>query len=244
MEKVIHFVGWKNEYGNYKEVKIYDNDAKIYAQEHNILGNALTAYVINKYGQYAWDNMIYLQRIELVDDKNGYYKLHSTDCNKIYPDIYGKILLVNENKQIINTIDNEVLIDRLAELFPVDNYQWNNNETVKIADISNAIQNGEQEEIESFDTCSLIDKRSTDWHIRRILYFINHPEKIKDIQVENVYTWDYSDSKHKITNGNHRFMAALWLNKQGKMKKVHCLYFGREDILDYLKGESDEFPVH
>ena len=37
-------------------------------------------------------------------------------------------------------------------------------------------------------------------------------------------------------------MAAMWLNDQGKMNKVHCRYGGRLDVLDYLTGKLNECP--
>lgn len=30
-------------------------------------------------------------------------------------------------------------------------------------------------------------------------------------------------------------------NDQGKLKKIHCRYGGRVDILDYLRGKTDSF---
>ena len=46
-----------------------------------------------------------------------------------------------------------------------------------------------------------------------------------------------------IVDGNHRFMAAMWLHDQGKMEKVHCMYGGRTDLLDYLTGNTEEQPL-
>lgn len=37
-------------------------------------------------------------------------------------------------------------------------------------------------------------------------------------------------------------MAAMWLHDQGKMEKVHCMYGGRMDLLDYLVGKTDVCP--
>ena len=44
-------------------------------------------------------------------------------------------------------------------------------------------------------------------------------------------------------DGNYRFMAAMWLHDQGKMEKVHCMYGGRTDLLDYLTGNTEEQPL-
>ena len=34
-------------------------------------------------------------------------------------------------------------------------------------------------------------------------------------------------------------MAARYLYELGSLHKIHCLYAGREDVLDYLKGKLD-----
>lgn len=37
-------------------------------------------------------------------------------------------------------------------------------------------------------------------------------------------------------------MAARYLYELGSLHKIHCLYAGREDVLDYLKGKLDTMP--
>ncbi len=71
---------------------------------------------------------------------------------------------------------------------------------------------------------------------------INHPEEIRDIEIDNVCVDNYILPAPTIIDGNHRFMAAMWLNDQGKMDKVHCMYGGRMDLLDYLTGKTNECP--
>ena len=138
-----------------------------------------------------------------------------------------------------------ILIDRLAEFFPVESWCWNEGEVVELDNISCAIQNGQSEESEPFgDTWKhmCMESKSTEWHIGRILYFINHSEEIRDIEIDNLVDGEYICPTPVIIDGNHRFMAAMWLQDQGKIDKVHCLYGGRSDLLDYLKGKIDECP--
>ncbi|WP_347892381.1 hypothetical protein [Dorea amylophila] len=45
-----------------------------------------------------------------------------------------------------------------------------------------------------------------------------------------------------IIDGYHRWMAARYLYELGSLHKIHCLYAGREDVLDYLKGKLDTMP--
>ncbi|WP_138376772.1 hypothetical protein [Dorea longicatena] len=35
---------------------------------------------------------------------------------------------------------------------------------------------------------------------------------------------------------------ARYLYELGSLRKIHCLYAGREDVLDYLKGKLDTMP--
>ena len=138
-----------------------------------------------------------------------------------------------------------ILINRLAEFFPSESWSWNKGEVVELNDISLAIHEAQLEESSPFgDTWKhlCMENKSTEWHIGRIIYFINHPEEIKDIEIDNICVDNYILPAPTIIDGNHRFMAAMWLNYKGKMDKVHCMYGGRIDVLDYLTGKSNEIP--
>lgn len=138
-----------------------------------------------------------------------------------------------------------LLIERISEFYPVNSWSWNEGEVIELDDIACAIHNGQPEELESFgDTWEhlCMESKSTEWHIGRILYFINHPEEIRDIEIDNLYNRNYICPVPTIIDGNHRFMAAMWLQDQGKKDKVHCRYGGRIDLLDYLTGKTDVCP--
>lgn len=138
-----------------------------------------------------------------------------------------------------------ILIDRLSEFFPVKHWSWNTGEIIELNDIACAIHNAQPEESQPYgDTWKhpCIENKSTEWHIGRILYFINHPNEIRDIEVDNVCDYNYISPIPVIVDGNHRFVAAMWLHDQGKMDRVHCQYGGRQDLLNYLTGDSDELP--
>lgn len=139
-----------------------------------------------------------------------------------------------------------VLINRLAEFYADREMSWNSGEIVNLNNISCAICHMQSEEAEPYgDTWKYPCKenKSTNWHIGRIIYFINHPEEIKDIEIDNMCNGMYICPIPIIVDGHHRFMAAMWLNSQGKMDKIHCMYGGREDVLDYLTGNIDKCPV-
>lgn len=94
---------------------------------------------------------------------------------------------------------------------------------VTLDDIACAIHEGHTEESEPFGghwkhLC--LENKSTEWHMGRALYFIKHPEEMKDIEVDNICNGNYICPIPIIIDGNHRLMAAMWLHDQGEMKKV------------------------
>lgn len=138
-----------------------------------------------------------------------------------------------------------ILIERILEFYPDDSCSWNQNEVVLQSDLDIAIQQGQIDEPEPFGDNwkhPCLENKSTKWHIGRVLYFINHPDEIRDIEIDNLYSGSYIFPVPKIIDGNHRFMAASWLYNHGKMNKVHCRYGGRLDLLEYLTGQTNECP--
>lgn len=138
-----------------------------------------------------------------------------------------------------------ILIDRLVDFFPVESWAQNEGEVVELNDISCAIHEGQVEESAPFgDTWKhlCMENMPTEWRIGRVIYFINLPEEIRDIELDNVWADDYVFPAPAIVDGNHRFMAAMWLNDQEKMDKIHCRYGGRMYLLEYLTGKTDECP--
>lgn len=136
-----------------------------------------------------------------------------------------------------------VLIRRLAEFYPPEYWTWNNIECITIDDIVNAVHNGIQEVSSPYEDAykhKPFEIRNKDWHIARITYFINHPEEIRDIKIENVWEGGNILPIPVITDGLHRFIAAQYLYDCGKLTTIHCLYSGLDDVLDYLKGNIHE----
>ena len=85
---------------------------------------------------------------------------------------------------------NIILIRRLAEFYPSEYWTWNNGENITIDDVANAVHNGIQEvSVPCGDAHKYppLESRNKDWYIARIIYFINHPEEIRDIKIENVW---------------------------------------------------------
>lgn len=138
----------------------------------------------------------------------------------------------------------KMLIDRLYDFFADDGFSWNENETISLKDIDDAIKSEQNEEKIPYGDAwqCLCNRQTKSWHIGRVVYFINHPNEIQNINIDNLIIDDYIFPVPIIIDGNHRLMAAVWLNHRNKMKTINCIYGGRLDLLDYLTGKVDECP--
>ena len=79
-------------------------------------------------------------------------------------------------------------------------------------------------------------KKDKNFHISRVAYFVQHPEEITGIDVDNVCDNGYITSVTIVTDGRHRLMAAYIAG----LKYVEINYSGRMDVLEYLMGIRDE----
>lgn len=80
-----------------------------------------------------------------------------------------------------------ILISRMIEYFPQKSFEWNANEPITLGDVQFAINHHLSEMAIPFgDTFKYPPKkRTSQWNIRRILYFVNHPQEIKNIELDN-----------------------------------------------------------
>lgn len=147
----------------------------------------------------------------------------------------------------MNCLDEEqnlIVTSRLYEY--IKECCWDINTCISLSDISLAYGKNvpvQREKYADSDSCLLVKHRSKAWHLGRILYFINHPEEICDIEIDNRCDGLSILAEPIIQDGNHRYLAAAWLCSKGLgMKKIPCRYGGRLDLLSYLTGESDDRP--
>lgn len=144
----------------------------------------------------------------------------------------------------INEYDGDVIrLDRLIEFIPSEHWEWDNTGKITLDDISGGIQNNVKEISEPYgDTWKypVLEEKSREWHIGRIIYFINHPTEIKDIEIDNECSGKYILPQPIIVDGWHRYAAARWLYDKGKLTKIHCKYGGRMDVLEYMQGKTDD----
>ena len=81
-----------------------------------------------------------------------------------------------------------IRIDRLIDFLPSEYWEWDDCGKINLDDISIGIHERVTEISEPYgDTLDhfVLEHRSRDWHIGRIIYFINHPEEIRDIVIDN-----------------------------------------------------------
>lgn len=137
-----------------------------------------------------------------------------------------------------------IRIDRLIEFLPTKYWSWDGAKKIYLDDISAAIQKALPEISSPYgDTWKypVTEHKSREWHIGRIIYFINHPDEIKDVEIDNECNGSYILPRPIIVDGWHRYAAARWLYSRGKLFKIHCKYGGRIDILEYLQGKTNNF---
>lgn len=137
-----------------------------------------------------------------------------------------------------------IRIDRLIEFLPTEHWSWDETREINLDNISIAIHEAVPEVPDPYgDTWKhpVLEQKSREWHIGRIIYFINHPIEIRDIEIDNECNGSFILPQPVIIDGWHRYAAARWLYDQGKLTEIHCRYGGRKDLLLYLKGETDEF---
>jgi len=129
-----------------------------------------------------------------------------------------------------------LLMERLQEYISTPFY-WNTIE-VYLQDIKNYICKAKHK-CHNLDRCDVyMDVWNKRDHIERILYFIDYPEKIDSIHIDNKCVGSEIIPIPFIEDGQHRFLASAYR----KEKYIPTIYNGRIDLLDYLKGDSNEKP--
>ena len=134
---------------------------------------------------------------------------------------------------------DKIIVKRLLEYYP-SHIQWDHI-SLTIDEIRERIHDPVIMEIEEYFSDYPITERvegkyTKEWHIGRIKYFVNHPEKITPISIDNDCSNGYISGIPIITDGNHRFIAAVIRKDQ----IIDSYYSGLCDTLDYLIGLTDK----
>lgn len=136
-----------------------------------------------------------------------------------------------------------IRIDRLIEFFPTEHWSWDETGEINLDDISMAIHDGVPEISDPYGDMwehPVLEQRSREWHIGRIIYFISNIDEIKDIEIDDECCGGFVLPQPVIIDGWHRYAAARWLYDQKKLVKIHCKYGGRLDVLEYLQGKRNK----
>ena len=139
-----------------------------------------------------------------------------------------------------------IRIDRLIEFLPTEHWSWDKTEEINLDDISVAMHDAIPEISEPYGDDwehPVLEHKSREWHIGRIIYFINHPNEIRDIEIDNDCFDGHILQQPIIVDGWHRYAAARWLHDQCKLSEIHCRYGGRMDVLEYLQGKLDNLSL-
>ena len=138
----------------------------------------------------------------------------------------------------------EVLFDRLIDMAGIDVKEiwvWPGATPITLEDVLNKKRGGMQGNIEPYgDTWKhpVKKERDRDYHISRIIYFVDHPNEIDGIEVDNPCIDNGILPGCEIIDGWHRIAAALIL----KLRKVNINYGGRSDVENYISGIINERP--
>jgi len=129
-----------------------------------------------------------------------------------------------------------ISIKRLKEYITLPFY-WNGIK-ISLKDIENYIIKTKQK-CHNMDCCDLYmnewNKRD---HIERILYFIDYPEKITPIHIDNKCSNSQILPIPMIIDGQHRFIASVYR----KEKYIPAIYSGLSDLFNYLTEKINKKP--
>jgi len=130
-----------------------------------------------------------------------------------------------------------IKVSRLREYYDFD-FCWNSI-YVSLKDIKKYMKRKNKNY--NLDYC---DKYMEEWnkidHIERIVFFVDHPQEITPIFLDNKCEGMNILPIPIIEDGHHRFMASMYRNDD----VIPAHYSGLVSLLEYLKGESDIKPEY
>lgn len=131
------------------------------------------------------------------------------------------------------------LLDTLS--IDIDIWEWSKSDEFTLDEVIAAKYDGVVGDASPFgDTWKhpVKEAKTKDYHIARIIYFMDHPDEIKDVEVDNPCIDGGILPGCAIVDGHHRLAAAIILN----LDYIDVNYGGREDVLKYISGEIDICP--
>lgn len=136
-----------------------------------------------------------------------------------------------------------ILVSRIEEFLPEDIY-WDD-VLLTVSDIKDMLNNNLIKEIdEPFPDIPTYErlkskKYNKEWHVGRIKYFINHPEKITPISLDNDCSGGFISGYPIILDGHHRLIASILRQD----KYIEAYYSGLVTTVDYLTGAVNKIDI-
>ena len=140
----------------------------------------------------------------------------------------------------MRNMERIVKISQLVRVFPTEHWSWDETGEICLDDISIAIHEAVPEISEPYGDMwryPALEQKSREWHIGRIIYFINRPSEIKGIVIEVNRIKSSNSLQYSILDGWHRYAAARWLYDQGEMIEINCILEGGKYELE--RGSLD-----
>ena len=137
----------------------------------------------------------------------------------------------------------EVLFDRLIDMAGIDTnhiFNWDGF-SISLEEVSKYKNGGISGTNEAYGDAwkhKPKEEKNKEYHISRIIYFMEKPKEISGIEVDNPCVDNGILPGCVIIDGWHRIAAGILLN----LDRVSIEYGGRSDVEDYIKGDIDERP--
>lgn len=129
-----------------------------------------------------------------------------------------------------------ISVPRLYEYLPFDTFEWNKN-GISLGDID-AARADMSFPRQSEPYSATFAEKGDDWHIGRILYFIDNPARVTPISLDCECDGGFVYALPVLLDGHHRYAAAL----VAQWPVIISAFGGRVDLLKYLCCETDTPP--
>ncbi len=138
----------------------------------------------------------------------------------------------------------DVLFDRLIDMSGIDakeKWDWSDSQPFFLEDVLKEKERGLIGTKTPYgDTWKHPVKKPCDkkYHMARIIYFMENPQEITGIEVDNLCAYNSILPGCVIIDGWHRIAAGILIG----LKRINIEYGGRSDVEDYIKGISEKRP--
>lgn len=122
---------------------------------------------------------------------------------QIWDDDYLKEL-INKSKRVNEKLDVVLDMIQFKNIFNNKGISWNIGNPINLNDFKKAIQQKIPEQNKSYNIIK--GNKNNNWHLGRLIYFVNHPKEINDIVLKY-----YNNGMYELIDGFHRLMAAVYL---------------------------------